>query len=73
MKTYKPEKLTTWDRLFNRYKTIPVEEGEETWAKVYSCLGTKIPDSEFKRDYVIYHVIDRLTGAYTIKKEYLTK
>jgi len=62
--TYQPEKLNRWDRWFSRYKTIPVEQGKETWT-VGWYRETEI------RDFVIYHVIDRLTGGYTIKKVYI--
>ncbi len=33
MTTYQPEKLNLWDRIFNRYKTIPVEQSAKDWIK----------------------------------------
>ncbi len=74
------EKLNLWDRLFNRYKTIIESRGEETWSKRYpnnqfymvsGLVGKEIPNSDFKRQYVIYKKIDRLTGSETLEKTYL--
>lgn len=70
---YKPEKLNLWDRLFNRYKYLPVNKGSEEWSKrfinrYYGYVGEK---TIYYRDFVEYHKIDRLTGSYTIEKEYL--
>lgn len=59
-----PEKLSLWDRFFNRYKKIIKKEGSETWEYYYSGI-------EFKRCFVEYLIIDRLTGSETIEKEYL--
>ena len=65
---YQPEKLNFWDRIFNRYKKIPVNQGKETWFR--NIHGIKIQDSEFIRSFVEYHKIDRLTGGYEVIKEY---
>ncbi len=70
MKTYEPEKLNIYDRIFNRYKTIPVENGKEEWTKRPNCFIREF-DYNFTREFVVYHDIDRLTGSYTIRKEYL--
>lgn len=68
---YKPEKLNLWDRIFNRYKKMPVYRGTENW-HIYSYYDPlKQYPTPFIKNYVEYHVIDRLTGSYTIKKEYL--
>jgi len=63
MKEYQPEELSLWDRLFNRYKKLPFEHRQERW----ECSVGEV----FFRDCVIYHVVDRLTGGYTIEKSYL--
>ena len=71
--TYTPEKLGLWDRTFNRTKEIPVESGKETWCSYikYPYHGrTEVPRSDYVRDFIIYHVIDRLTGGYKIEKRY---
>lgn len=65
--TYTPEKLNLWDRIFNRYKTIPVEEGSSNWYHVDYITQKQYP---YVKSYVIYHKIDRLTGGYKIIKEY---
>ncbi len=69
MNTYQPEKLSLWDRVFNRYKTVPVEKGNENWHK--AIYGSEVPNSKFVRSYVLYHKIDRSTGGFKIIKEYL--
>ena len=68
---YKAEKLSLWDRLFNRYKTIPVEILSERWwsATQYQMIADR--KDYYSRDCVIYHKVDRLTGSYTIVKKYL--
>lgn len=63
---YTPEKLNLWDRLFNRYRKEVKEQGEEDWTHYGSASPIK-----YVRSYVEYYVIDRLTGGYTIEKEYL--
>ncbi len=71
----KPEKLNLLDRLFNRTRKEIVERGEENWQKYYRNQwdGSISPNSVFnyKRSFVIYKIIDRVTGSETLKKEYL--
>lgn len=68
---YEPEKISLWDRLFNRYKLVAVEEGMEEWAKrSYLKYTGESKRVEYVRQYVKYHKIDRLTGAYEIIKKY---
>ena len=64
-----PEKLSLWDRFFNRYRKTIHNRGTEEWYE--SSFGVKIPRSEFKRSFVEYLVVDRLTGSETLEKEYL--
>ena len=64
------EKLNLWDRFFNRYKKVIIEEGVENWQRM-NKLGYTIPDSDYSKDFVKYKIIDRLTGSEIIKKEYL--
>jgi len=66
---YQAEKLSFFEKIFCRYKTIPVESGEER-RFIFSYRGIRIPNSEFIRGYIIYHKIDRLTGGYEIVKAY---
>lgn len=70
------EKLNLWDRLFNRYRKEIVEQGEENWDKFYGrsyyyCAGQKIPNSTYVRNFVVYKIIDRLTGSEELQKVYL--
>jgi hypothetical protein len=82
-----PEKLSLWDRFFNRYKTLIKEEGKETWTE--SITINKFYGGEYIgqhyildekgmpkrrsyiRNYVVYRVIDRITGSETLEKRYL--
>lgn len=64
---YQPEQLSLWDRWFNRYKKVPIERGNESWS--HYNYGYYI--FSYNRDFVVYDVVDRLTGSFTIKKEYL--
>lgn len=64
------EKLSLWDRFFNRYRRVVVEEGRETWRRHYTH-GPIVPNSEYTRKYVKYKVIDRVTGSETIEMVYL--
>ncbi len=66
-----PEKLSLWDRIFNRYRRVIISQGSETWSK-RNQLGQVIQNSNFTRDYVTYKVIDRVTGSETIERVYLT-
>ena len=71
-----PEKISMWDRFFNRYKREIHKEGNETWASYYDIyhprFGVEIPGSEYDRRYIEYKVIDRVTGSETIEREYLS-
>lgn len=69
MDTYMSEKLNLWDRFFNRYKLVFIERKTERWFQTYDSI--RIPNSEFKKEFVIYHKVDRLTGAFEIVKKYL--
>lgn len=64
-----PEKLTIWDRIFNRYRTVIVEQGTEIWTKFNSQTGADI--KSYSRDFVRYKKIDRVTGSETIILTYL--
>ena len=62
-----PEKLSLWDRLFNRYRKTIHARGTQLFGRFYGTA--KI--AEYEKAYVEYLVVDRLTGSETIKKEYL--
>lgn len=62
-----PEKLGIWDRLFNRYRREIVKQGAETWIHHRNSIAMY----EYNRNFVIYKVIDRVTGSERIEKEYL--
>jgi hypothetical protein len=70
-----PENLNIWDRIFNRTRREIIERGQEQWHKTYgegSCYqGQKVPNSQFTRDFVVYRIIDRVTGSEKIEKKYL--
>ena len=70
MITYPPEKLNLWNRFYNRYKTIPVEEGKENWTKIRYDLWNH-PPFRYSRTFIKYHNIDRLTGSYEVFIKYL--
>ena len=63
------EKLSLWDRFFNRYKRTIHARGSEQWFQ--KKHGVRISSSEYTRDWVEYLVVDRLTGSETIEKKYL--
>jgi hypothetical protein len=70
------EKLSLWNRFFNRYKRVIIEDGKETFSEYYPLSdflypGQKIPNSDYERCFVKYKIIDRLTGSERIEKEYL--
>ncbi len=67
----KPESLNIWDRIFNRYRKEIIERGSETWTQRYGNFGVITDKFNFARQFVVYKVIDRLTGSETIEKEYL--
>lgn len=66
-----PEKLSLWDRIFNRYRKTIRNQGSENWTRRYHSDGFETSQFEYKRDYVEYTVTDRVTGSETIEKEYL--
>lgn len=64
-----PEKLSLWDRLFNRYRREIVQQGQtECYHAMY---GVRLLNSEHVRDWVLYKVIDRVTGSEELEKVYL--
>ena len=68
---YQPEKLNLWDRCFNRYKTLPINKGRELWEEQMASHGVRYGNiHKFDRTFTEYHIIDRLTGGYTVKKVY---
>lgn len=71
-----PEKLNLWDRFFNRYRKEVIVQNAEPWVRTkhtaLSDIGHTAPvQIQYKRDYVDYKIIDRLTGSETIEREYL--
>lgn len=70
-----PEKLSIWDRLFNRYRTEVVARGEEDWQLIPTGLDDLMIASThpyvYRRDWVDYRMVDRLTGSETISRTYL--
>jgi len=67
-----PEKLSLWDRWFNRYRKVIHDRGEEKWSKTFTQKGLTVGETKiYQRDWIEYRVIDRLTGSETIKREYL--
>ena len=75
-----PEKISIWDRWFNRTRKTVVERGEEQWFRRYTnepinqvqgLAGKKIPNSEYLRNWVEYSIVDRVTGSEEIVREYL--
>ncbi len=57
------EKLSLWDRLFNRYHKEIHRQEIERWRNNRGF--------EWMRTYVEYRVTDRVTGSVTIEREYL--
>jgi len=71
MNTIQPEKLNLWDRIFNRYRTEVVEEGESQWCS-RDTWGREMVNSRYVRSYIKYRRIDRLTGSVVeVYKRYL--
>lgn len=65
------EKLSLWDRIFNRYRKTIRKQGSETWTNRNYHYGIEMDKYEYTRNYVEYTVTDRVTGSETIEKEYL--
>lgn len=65
-----PEKINIWERCFNRYRKEIHNRGSDTWHR--SLYGSKLPNSEYNRDWVEYKIIDRVTGSEEIEREYLS-
>lgn len=65
------EKLSLWDRLFNRYRKTIRNKGTETWIHRNYRYGVETSKYEFDRNYVEYTITDRVTGSETIEKVYL--
>jgi hypothetical protein len=66
-----PEKLSLWDRFFNRYRTVIKDRGSEVWFRTE--YGIRIPNADYRRgrDWIEYIKIDRLTGSETLIRKYL--
>ncbi len=65
------EQISLWDRWFNRYRKVILEQGSEPWidypyGKAHPEYGVR-----FARNFVKYKVIDRVTGSERIEIEYL--
>lgn len=70
-KTYPAEKLNILDRVFNRYKIVLVETGNETWCRWNRENWTHFKE-HYNRDYALFHKVDRLTGnVVKVWKDYL--
>ncbi len=69
-KKYQPEKLGLYDRFFNRYRRIPIEKGSENWRKRHSYYWCEW-FTKYARDFIVYEIVDRLTGSVKIEKVYL--
>lgn len=63
-----PEKLNLWDRFFNRHKKEIRQIGFENWFHISGDTGKR---TDYRKNFVEYYVIDRLTGSVTVEKEYL--
>jgi hypothetical protein len=67
-----PEKLSLWDRWFNRHRREVHQRGAETWQATTTYHGVRVGEPrEYKRQWIEYRKIDRLTGSETIEREYL--
>lgn len=63
------EKLSIWDRWFNRYKKTIYNQGKEPWARTNIRTGNVV--NYYSRNYVEYIITDRITGSQTIERKYL--
>lgn len=66
-----PEKVSLWDRWFNRYRKTVYNRGSESWGSRDTCYGVQVGYHEYNRNFVEYLVVDRVTGSERIEKEYL--
>lgn len=72
MSTHTPEKLSLWDRWFNRYREEVHQRSSEAWTRTTTYNDVPIGEPRrFTRDWVEYRVIDRLTGSERIRRDYL--
>ena len=65
------EKLSLWDRFFNRYRKEIHNRGEETWNRTNYRYGVVVSSQPYTRNWVEYKIFDRVTGSVTIEKDYL--
>ena len=65
------EKLNLWDRIFNRHRREIVERGHETWRRSWDDNSGFSKSNEYIREFVIYKVVDRVTGSEEMEKVYL--
>ena len=63
------EKLSLWDRWFNRYRKTVHSRGTDEWYQTHR--GIKLPNSDFQREWIEYLITDRITGSQTIEKVYI--
>lgn len=69
---FEPEKLSLWDRFFNRRRKIVIEEGREGWCNYRRDeFSINVHEIRYMREFVKYAIVDRLTGSVTLKKDYL--
>lgn len=66
---YEIERLSWWDRIFNRHKLVFIETREETWKR--TLYNIESLTYRYKREVAVYHKVDRLTGCYEIVLKYL--
>ena len=67
------ERLSLWDRWFNRYRREVAERGSENWSHVKTLNGLPLESTRtvYPRDWVEYRITDRVTGSTRIEREYL--
>lgn len=69
-----PEKISLWDRWFNRYRKEIHARGAEEWRRTHTRYGAAIGKPRlYVRDWIEYKIIDRVTGSETISREYLNR
>ncbi len=68
-----PEKLSLWDRWFNRYRREVKDQGTEIWQSTRTYQGIPLGDpTDYARYWVEYRVIDRLTGSERLERTYIS-